>query len=86
MNRRRVGEDRESKEMDRCPLTGAGNNAGDYAGWGGWGEQRRGVGGGGTGGSGGCGRVIDGREGEAESGARKGQGIRGGGQTGKSSV
>jgi hypothetical protein len=46
----------------------------------------RGVGGGGTGSSRGCGRVVDGREGEAESGARKGQGIRSGGRTGKSSV
>jgi hypothetical protein len=46
----------------------------------------RGVGRGGTGGGGGCSRVVDGREGEAENGVRKGQGICGGGQTGKSSV
>jgi hypothetical protein len=26
MNRRRVGEDMGSKEMDRCPLTGAPNS------------------------------------------------------------
>jgi hypothetical protein len=74
---------REGDGLERCG--GSSNDASDDAGRGGRGERVRGVSGGGTGSGGESGRVIDCRKGEEEGGARKGQGVRGGGWSDESS-